>query len=299
MHPVRLVHISDIHVTVPSYRWHREDWFNKRLSAWVNLRWLGRGRRFHNAEAVLAALVAALRRDPPDHVVFSGDATALGFEEETERACALLGLRDADALPGLAVPGNHDYCTRRSAAGPFERHFARWQHGERVGDAVYPFAQRVGPLWLVGVNSATPNRWPWDASGGVGRDQLDRLRLLLARLGGGPRVLVTHYPVCLADGRREGRAHGLRDLVEVARVATEGGVGLWLHGHRHDAYVHARTEWTPFPVVCAGSSTQSRRWSYGEYVIAGRHLRGVRRAFDLESGHLREAATFELELPAP
>jgi hypothetical protein len=38
-------------------------------------------------------------------------------------------------------------------------------------------------------------------------------------------------------------------------------------------------------------------WSYGDYTITGQTLRGVRRAFDLEAGQFREAATFELELP--
>src|SRR5436309_2493483 len=298
MEPIRLVHISDIHITARSFRWFPEDWFNKRLPAWLNLRWLGRGRRFGHAERVLAALIDDLRRQPPDRVVFSGDATALGFEEEMERACTLLGLRDTDPLPGLAVPGNHDYCTPRSAAGLFERHFAAWQQGERVGAAVYPFAQRVGPLWLVGVNSSTPNRWPWDASGGVDGDQLARLRELLRRLEGGPRILVTHYPVCLANGKPEHRTHCLRNMHELAEVARAGGISLWLHGHRHDAYVHAQTEWTPFPVICAGSSTQSHLWSYGDYTITGRRLEGMRRTFDLETGQFREAARFELDLPA-
>ena len=299
MDAVRLVHLSDIHVTAPAYRWFPEDWFNKRLAAWLNLRCLGRGRRFRHAETVLAALLAELHQRPPDHVIFSGDATALGFEEELARASALLGLEQPDRLPGIAVPGNHDYCTPRAASGLFERYFAPWQTGERVGDDVYPFAQRVGPLWLVGVCSATPNRWPWDASGGVGSDQLARLRALLRRLEGGPRVLVTHYPVCLAGGQPEHRTHCLRDLHGLTEAAREGGIGLWLHGHRHDAYEHPKTEWTPFPVICAGSSTQERYWSYGDYTITGRHLQGVRRTYDLETGRFRDSVTFELELLAP
>src|SRR4029077_5906806 len=129
-----------------------------------------------------------------DRVVFSGDATALGYETEFRRAADLLGLTHADVLPGLAVPGNHDYYTRAvQASGLFERFFAPWQQGLRVDHAVYPFAQQIGPLWLVGVNSCTGNRWPWDAGGSVGPDQLKRLEQLLARLDSGPRILVTHY----------------------------------------------------------------------------------------------------------
>ena len=109
-------------------------------------------------------------------------------------------------MPGIAVPGNHDYCTATAVrAGHFERIFTAWQNGERVGEAIYPFAQRVGHAWLIGVNSSTANRWPWDVRGGVGRDQLERLEELLHRLEAGPRILVTHYPVWLASGRREPR----------------------------------------------------------------------------------------------
>jgi 3',5'-cyclic AMP phosphodiesterase CpdA len=296
-HKIRLAHISDIHVMAEGCRWQADDWFSKRLAAWLNLRLLGRGARFRQADVVLAALAEELRQRRPDHVVFSGDATALGFEEEMARAALLLGLKEAEPLPGLAVPGNHDYCTHRAArSGNFERHFAPWQQGERIDGSIYPFAQKVGPTWLIGVNSATANLWPWDASGGVGKGQLERLRLLLRSLDDGPRILVTHYPACLASGKLEGRTHRLRDVTALAELAAEEGVGLWLHGHRHDAYRHPRTCLTPFPVICAGSTTQSRLWSYGEYTLAGKHLCGIRRAFDPESGQFIDGEMFDLEI---
>src|SRR5208282_3175150 len=151
-----------------------------------------------------------------------------------------------------------------------------WQEGERLDGRVYPFAQRVGPLWLAAVNSSVANRWPWDASGWVSADQLERLAVLLRRLSPGPRILVTHYPVCLASGRPERRSHGLRNVADLVRVAVEGGVCLWLHGHRHGAYYHERSAQAPFPVVCAGSGTQNRLWSYGQYTIEGMQLHAVR-----------------------
>src|SRR5207253_1521331 len=91
MQSIRLAHISDIHVGARS-RWRADDWFNKRLFAWLNLRLLGRGRRFRHTDTVLTALVEELQQRRPDRVVFSGDATALGFEEEIARAATLLGL---------------------------------------------------------------------------------------------------------------------------------------------------------------------------------------------------------------
>jgi 3',5'-cyclic AMP phosphodiesterase CpdA len=294
---VYLAQLSDIHITAPKLEWRLGDWFTKRWPGWVNFRWLGRRFRFRRADEVLAALVADLRQRRPDRILFSGDATAMGFESEFRRAADLLGVSDPQTPPGLAVPGNHDYYTRGVAAsGLFERYFGPWQRGERAPEAVYPFAQKAGHVWLVGVNSCTGNVLPWDAGGSIGRAQLQRLRRLLDRLEPGPRVLVTHYPVSLASGRRERRTHGLRDLDEAVRVAAEGGVSLWVHGHRHTPYHFAAAPLAPFPVVCAGSATQCGLWSYTEYRIEDDRCRVQRRAFDPRQRRFADAEEFELRL---
>jgi 3',5'-cyclic AMP phosphodiesterase CpdA len=295
---VRLAHFSDVHVTAADCTWRRPDWFNKRLSAWVNLRLLGRGHRFRHADRVLTALAEDLRQRDYQRLLFSGDATALGFEEEMARAAALLGVGRPDLPPGLAVPGNHDYMTRHAAkSGHFERDFAAWQRGERVGEAIYPFAQRVGPAWIIAVNSAYPNRWAWDASGRVGPEQLDRLERLLERLQGGPRVLVTHYPVWLANGRRERPMRALRDLDDLVEVCVRGGISLWLHGHRHHNYHTPPADPVPFPVICAGSATQHGRWSYKDYTLVGYRLKVLTRVFDNEQNRFADGNTYELTLP--
>jgi 3',5'-cyclic AMP phosphodiesterase CpdA len=297
---VRLAHFSDIHVSARGCAWSGRDWLNKRMAAWLNLRLLGRGARFRHNERVLNALVRDLSRNNYDRLLFSGDATALGFEEETARAAELLGVGRDGLPPGLAVPGNHDYMTAHAAAGGhYERHFAAWQEGEREDSAIYPFAQRVGPAWLIAVNSATPNRWAWDATGRVGRQQLDRLERLLARLEGGPRIVVTHYPVWLAGGRPERRARRLVDINDVVAVCARGGVNLWLHGHRHHAYHNPALEHVPFPVICAGSATQRGRWSYKDYTLAGYQLEVVTRVYDSQSDTFRAGPRRAIELPAP
>jgi 3',5'-cyclic AMP phosphodiesterase CpdA len=294
---VRLCHISDIHITKNPLGWHAEDWCNKRLAAWANLRVLGRACYFRFAEAVLTSLVKELGTTPPDRVVFSGDATALGFGSEIERAATVLGLTSAHPLLGLAVPGNHDYCTIPAArSGNFERHFAPWQQGERVGDETYPFAQQVGQVWLVAVNGATGNRWAWDAGGRVDAAQLQRLQKLLARLQGGPRILVIHFPVCTESGRPERADRRLRDLNELIDVCNRGGISLWLHGHRHRFYHLAPPPQAPFPVICAGSTTQENRWCHGDYVIENRRLRAAKRVYDPLSGKFTTAEEFDLVL---
>jgi 3',5'-cyclic AMP phosphodiesterase CpdA len=294
---VHLVHFSDIHVTAEHLGWKRADWLNKRGPGWLNLKGLGREYRFRDADRVVTALADEIRQRRPDHVIFSGDATALGFEEELTRAIALLGAAGPGSLPGMAVPGNHDYYTRSVAeSGLFERYFAAWQKGERVDGATYPFAQRVGHVWLVGVNSAAGNRWFWDATGRVGHEQLARLATLLERLSPGPRILVTHYPVCRDSGARERRWHRLRDLSDLMAVAVRGGVCLWLHGHRHGAYCHGDCDLVPFPVVCVGSATQSGLWTYGEYTIQGEHFHGLRRVYCPEENAFRDGETFDFDL---
>src|SRR5438067_9815142 len=176
---IRLVHFSDIHFTTKPLGWRASDFCTKRLPGWINLRWLGREHRFCHAQEVLNSLKKELKRERPDCIIFSGDATGLGFENELIRAIDLLGVSELHGQPGFAVPGNHDYYTPAVAAsGTFERHFAPWQAGERLDQSTYPFAKRVGPVWLIGVNSCTGNRWFWDATGRVDAPQLERLRQL-------------------------------------------------------------------------------------------------------------------------
>jgi 3',5'-cyclic AMP phosphodiesterase CpdA len=294
---VRLFHFSDIHVALERPGWQLGDWMNKRLPGWINLRGFGRGKRFDNADHVLRRFLQDVHRYRPDCLVFSGDASGLGFEKEIAQAAAILGVAD-EGIPGIAVPGNHDYYTRGAAvSGAFERYFAPWQAGLRVDNAVYPFARRIGSFWLVAVNSSTGNRWFWDAAGSVGDEQLRRLETLFTQMDTGPRILVTHYPVCLSTGALEHRHHGLRDLNAILEIARRGKVCLWLHGHRHSAYHHAPSSLADFPIICAGSATHEHSGSYGDYEIHGNRLHAVRRAFSRADACFREVERFELELP--
>jgi 3',5'-cyclic AMP phosphodiesterase CpdA len=290
---VRLAHFSDIHITAVPLGWRVRDCFTKRTTSWINFRYFGRQARFARADEVLGRLALELPARAIGHIVFSGDATALGLEPEFRRAAAILHVADGH-MPGIAVPGNHDYLTRGTAAsGLFERYFAPWQHGVRMGEHRYPFAQRVGPVWLVGVNAATGNWGPWDATGTVGAAQRDRLRQLLTFLEPGPRLLVIHFPIRLATGAREKPYHALRDLDEVLAIARAGGVSLWLHGHRHQPYIIDKPDWAPFPAICAGSGTQGGIWSYNEYSVDAMGLHGTRRVFDPETGGFRDVETFK------
>ena len=131
---IRLAHLSDIHVTAPDCRWRRGDWFNKRLPAWINLRFLGRGQRFAHTDAILKALRDDLREQHVDHVIFSGDATTIGLKIEFDEVQRVLK-PDEGWPPALAIPGNHDYYVRRAVkTGDFERGVRRFLSKEKKKD---------------------------------------------------------------------------------------------------------------------------------------------------------------------
>lgn len=267
---LRLVHFSDIHLFQAQARWKARDYLSKRMTGYVNSRYLPRSKGFKQAAQVLRQLVQDAYARQPDLVIFSGDATTLGVEEEFALATEILQVGSAGTPPALAVPGNHDYYTTHSVKhGLFERHFAPWQQGERIDQNIYPFAQIVGNLYVVGVNSCQWNRWSWDSTGRVGIDQLLRLEALLSSEAARSRIkiLVTHYPLALADGGPERRHRRLRDLHDLLTVSTKYGVRLWLHGHRHQAYMVQAQADRPVVALCVGSGTMHDHWSYGEYLF--------------------------------
>ena len=295
---VRLAHFSDVHLTARRLGWTVRDMLGKRSTGWMNIRLLGRGSRFKHAPAVVEVLRRDLATRGYDHLVFSGDATMLGFDSEMAEAAARLGVNDPTMPPGIAVPGNHDvYVGAAARKQAFEAEFAPWQQGQRVGDSFYPFARKVGHVWLIAVNSARANFWLWDATGRVGEAQLARLRELTASLDAGPKIVVSHYPILMANRKPEPRWHRLRDWARVRDVVGQCGVSLWLHGHKHSWYVVPPDANLPFADICAGSSTQTKRWGYHEYTIDGWTLNALRRVYDPTAGAFADADHFALELP--
>ena len=296
----RLAHISDLHLTTSPLGWRWRDMFTKRTGGLLHLK-VGRGSGFRDAERIVRSLRDEFRTRGIDHVIFSGDATSLGFPAEMEAAVDALGLRGGTALPGLAVPGNHDSYTKSAVrSGAFERLFAPWQVGERIGAERYPFAQRVGPCWLVGVNSSRSNSLVWDSRGEIGREQAERLRQLLDRLSPGPRILVTHYPLYLADGLPESRWRRLRDADQIADLAGRFHIALWLHGHRHNNYRVTADAARPVATICAGSTTQTGRAGWNEYLVEGTRLTMLRRVWDGTTGHFVDGESVVIDpLPLP
>lgn len=262
----RFFHISDIHVAATNRGWAIRDFFSKHVTGWVNWNLLGRGVRFSQAAQCLEKFERDVRLLQPDAVIFSGDATALGFATEANMAASLLKINE---FPGVAVPGNHDHYTRQAVAQRrFEAAFEPWLQGKRMGSETYPFARCFNDIWFVCVNAAVPNRGITDASGLVGNDQLRRLDQLLSQLPDGRRVLVTHYPYVTAEGLAEPEDHRLRDRDALRSVVVKHGIKTWLCGHRHQYYQFGPSADAPIHIICAGSSTMIGTAGYWDITFA-------------------------------
>jgi 3',5'-cyclic AMP phosphodiesterase CpdA len=261
----RFFHISDIHVAAPASGWTSGDLLSKHATGWVNWTVLGRCKRFRGTSRILERFAERVQAERPDAVIFSGDATALGFANEASEAARLLNVNESQ---GFAVPGNHDHYTKAAVRRcGFETAFGPWLDGIRVGEETYPFARNINGTWLIGVNSSVSNRGVRDARGLVGPAQLDRLDELLKNLPLGPRILVTHYPLVTAEGEAEPKHHGLRDREQLADIAARHGITTWLCGHRHHHYQFGPTPNLPFQIICAGSSTMTGDAGYWELNI--------------------------------
>src|SRR5438105_519830 len=90
----RFFHISDIHVAVPAPGWTAGDLLSKHATGWVKWTILQRWRRFRNATQILGQFADRVRAERPDAVIFSGDATALGFAKEAAEAARLLNVHE-------------------------------------------------------------------------------------------------------------------------------------------------------------------------------------------------------------
>ena len=95
----------------------------------------------------------------------------------------------------------------------------------------FPFVRRVGPVALIGLNSAVETP-PFVAAGEVGKAQLDTLDKLLPQIEaeGLIRVVLIHHPPL--PGQAPPR-RALRDAGALASILAARGAELVLHGHNH------------------------------------------------------------------
>jgi 3',5'-cyclic AMP phosphodiesterase CpdA len=257
-----LAHFSDVHLP-STFGGGLPHWNAKRVLGYVN--WMRKRRRVHKGE-VADKLVADAKALRPDHIAITGDLINLGMPCEYEAALAWLKTvgppRDV-----TVVPGNHDIYSNPHG-DPGVRRWAEYMGGEN-DTLAFPFVRRIGPVALVGLNSAVETP-PFYASGKLGRHQLEIAGELLEALGdeGAIRVVLIHHPPLpdLAPSRR-----ALSDAAHFVHLLERGNAELVLYGHNH----RTRTDWLAtsgdaIPLVGTGSA--SAAIEHGEEPAANYNL---------------------------
>ncbi|MFA5955781.1 metallophosphoesterase [Hyphomicrobium sp.] len=295
-----LAHFSDVHLP-PVFGAGWPYWNAKRMLGYLN--WMRKRRRVHHG-TIADKLIADAKALRPDHIAITGDLINLGLPQEYEAALAWLKKVGKPANVTV-VPGNHDiYSSLHGDPG-----VARWADymGGEDDNLAFPFVRRVGPIALVGLNSAVETP-PFYASGKLGRHQLEITGELLDALGeeGAVRVVLIHHPPLpdLAPSRR-----ALSDAAHLAHLLERGNAELVLYGHNH----RTRVDWLasrrgPIPVVGIGSA--SAAIAHGEEPTAnynlftffknenGLRIRHIVRGIDGDVGTVKKISETVLNAPA-
>jgi len=242
-----LAHFSDVHrPPITGFTWRY--WNAKRLLGYVN--WQRKRRHIHMAD-VADRLIDDARALRPDHIAITGDLVNLGLPGEHE--AALIWLRSVGPPESVTVvPGNHDIYSNIGS----DRGVARWASYMNAEEETlaFPFVRRVGPLALIGFNSAVETP-PFTATGLLGARQLEIAGEQLAKLGeeGAIRVVLIHHPP-LASMTTPRRA--LRDAAHFAHLLEREGAELVIYGHNHSPAV----DWLPsrdkpVPLIASASAS--------------------------------------------
>jgi len=219
----KLAHLSDPHLApLPVPRW--SELISKRVTGYIN--WQQR-RRFIHDPAALAAIVADIKSQSPDHIAVTGDianiALAAEFPNGRNWLESLGSTKDV-----TFVPGNHDIYVREAA------NFAGRQWGAYMSDddgvASFPFVRHRGNVALIGLSTGVPTA-PLLATGWLGAKQLAELAAVLNKLKTENvfRVVLIHHPPISQAGRHK----RLLDAPILKRVIAAHGADLLLHGHDH------------------------------------------------------------------
>lgn len=234
--PFVLAHLSDVHLG-PLPRFGRAHWNAKRVLGWMN--WMRQRRSTHRADTI-TRLLADLAEQSPTHLAVTGDLINLGLPQEYEGAARWLERFDSAASVSV-VPGNHDIYTDLGADSGVARWAAWMSSFDDAGTPaptcsewsmdLFPWVRRLGPVVLVGVNSAVQTR-PFRAIGRVGEPQLQRLEKILERLSHEPvtRVVLVHHPALPGQATP---TKALTDASALEAVLQRHGAELVLHGHNH------------------------------------------------------------------
>lgn len=218
-----LAHLSDPHLApLPAPRW--SELIGKRVTGYINWQ---RNRRYVHDTAALAAIVADMKTQAPDHIAVTGDIANIALAAEFPPGRDWLE-RLGPAHDVTFVPGNHDIYVRE-AAGFAARHWSAYMCDDD-GVGGFPFVRRRDNIALIGLSTGVPTA-PALATGWLGAKQLAELAAVLNKLKNEDlfRVILIHHPP-ISEMARHKR---LLDAPVLKRVIAAHGAELLLHGHDH------------------------------------------------------------------
>lgn len=269
---VKLAHLSDLHLTQNVEFWPCV-WNLKRCLGYLN--WW-RKRRFVHSRLLADKIFNDILKSGVTHLALTGDITNLGLPKEHSEAKIWLENKEP-YVPISLIPGNHDIYSRPEDRFSCLQNWDAFTQSDIWGQNFFPetsqpfpFLKRIGPLVLIGLNSAYPTV-PFKADGILGEPQLCLLERLLFRLKKEAllRVVLIHHPPL--QGQTSAR-RALKDANKLEHILSEQGAELILHGHNHRASFCWLTpkHGNPIPIVGVGSGSSA--YQKGEERLASYHL---------------------------
>lgn len=288
---MRVLHLSDVHVTVPIRHLPWRQMLNKRLVGAANLA-LRRARHFSAAREKLQSLALFSDEQGVDLVISTGDYTALGTDPELAAARAAMDCLTHRPAGFVTVPGNHDiYLDDVVREGRFEKHFGdllRSDLPERCVDGPWPLVKLMDDVAVIAVNSARPNPAVWRSNGAIPGQQLTALAELCRdeRVRSRFVFVITHYAPRRKDATPDRPLHGLDNADAFLEACSALPRAAVLHGHIHARYELTLAGFGP-RLFGAGSATCEGREGFWLFDVGATqceatpgHLEGDRYVLD-------------------
>ncbi len=226
--PLRIIHLSDIHVWRYSFNPFRLA--NKRAIGMVELvTRRAKNFRLERLRAVVDRVVGL----GADHVLISGDLTTTALPAEFQAARAALAELLVDSDRVTVVPGNHDRYTTGSVR---HRAFEEW-FGAFSPPMPYPWLRHLDDDTAVLGLDAT--RSHISATGMLPPEQFAAACALMADPANRPRRLIVecHYPLAAPPVyEKELAPKRMKNAAEVAAWLAEIGPHVFCCGHVHAAW---------------------------------------------------------------
>lgn len=242
---MRLALIGDIHVF--SLRIRPGQLMGKRLLGHANL-WLSRRHRFNHR--MLGRVMDQVTRLKPDWALFCGDVTTTSLEHEfTDVVRHIRPL--SEKVPTLAVPGNHDRYTFRSAR---KRRIETMMDGLMPDN--FPHLQPLTERWqLMGLDSAIPQVVL--SRGALGKAQLKQVEARLETLTSDQGLIVLcHYPVALPAGLPRSWTHDLAEAAKLRKMLEQCPPRVvFMHGHVHKPWYARPNNRDRLPFLCINAGS--------------------------------------------